>query len=188
MDKDENRRGIAVRTENVELLDRARAIRPAQRQADALAGALAVARPAVSQLLDVGLISRLIIGGVELGLIVIEKDARPFLMRRRPQPTGSRHSPDDRFAHSAGCCAYGRNSAKHLSELKILGRTSCPGFICHAGQGLRGHCIRRGVQAANGFDCRRAFRAYETDRALDENGSSPSIPMLTMRRGRMRKI
>ena len=39
-----------------------------------------------------------------------------------------------------------------------------------------------------GSDCRLALRAYQTDRALDENGSSPSIPILTIRLGRMRKM
>jgi hypothetical protein len=76
MDEDKDRGGVAVGTEDVQLLDRARAIGQPQRRADAGAGPLAVAGPTVPQLLDVRLIGGLVVGGVELRLGVVQKNQR----------------------------------------------------------------------------------------------------------------
>src|SRR5205085_2931627 len=84
MNKHEYRRPLARGSEDVELLDLGRAVGYARRLAEAAAGARAVARPALSDLHDVGLIDLLIVGRVEFDLVVIEKDQRSLLVRRRP--------------------------------------------------------------------------------------------------------
>src|SRR5580693_554969 len=81
MDEDDYRgRRRSLGPKNVELLDLARPVGAAERRADAGAGALALAHPAVPQLLDVRLVRRLIVGGVELRLRVVQKDQRLFLI------------------------------------------------------------------------------------------------------------
>src|SRR5260370_2173090 len=62
-------------------------------RADAGPGPLAVADPAVAQLLNVGLVGRLIVGGVKLRLGVVEKDPR-----RLSRHFGSRASFETRPA------------------------------------------------------------------------------------------
>jgi len=101
MDEDEHWRGSgAVGPENVELFDLRRTIGPAQRWADAPARPLAVADPAVTQLLDVRLIGGLIIGGVEFRLRVVQKDPWFILRRLRPGLVPGR-AVDACLAHSA---------------------------------------------------------------------------------------
>src|SRR5438552_813713 len=83
MNKHEYRRPLARGSEDVEPLDLGGAVGDARRLAEAAAGARAVARPALPDLHDVGLIDLLIVSRVELDLVVIEKDERPLLVRRR---------------------------------------------------------------------------------------------------------
>ncbi len=97
MDEDKDGRVWRVGAEDVELLDRGFAVGAAERLADPRAGAGAVARPALVELEDIGLVNGLIVGRVELDLIVVEKDARAFLMRRRPAiGLDARRRQDDR--------------------------------------------------------------------------------------------
>ena len=55
---------------------------------------------------------------VELDLVVVEKDERPFIVRRWPTiRLDPRRRQDDVCRGAVG--AHGRNRAKHLSELKM---------------------------------------------------------------------
>src|SRR5205085_4092829 len=84
MNKHEYRRPLARGSEDVELLDLGEAVGYAPRLAEAGAGAGAVARPALPELHDVGLIDLLVVGRVELDLVVIEKNQWSLLVGRRP--------------------------------------------------------------------------------------------------------
>src|SRR5438067_3549345 len=84
MNEYKHRRPLARGAEDVEPLNLCGAVRDARRLAEAGAGPRAVAGPALPGLHDVGLIDLLVVGGVELDLVVIEKNARPLLVGRRP--------------------------------------------------------------------------------------------------------
>src|SRR5262249_58400301 len=68
----------------VEALDRCRAVREAARRAEPRAGGIAVGGVTPDDLLAVRRPDSLVVGGVELGLIEVEPDARPLRPRERP--------------------------------------------------------------------------------------------------------
>src|SRR5690348_9105221 len=74
MDEDEDRGAVALAAVDVEPLDRGAAIGDVLRRRQAGAGGPAVGDAAGDQLLAVGGIGGLVVGGVERGLVVIEKD------------------------------------------------------------------------------------------------------------------
>lgn len=118
MNENEHRRAFAGGAKDVELLDFRRAVGAAQGLAGAGASAGAIAGPAFADLHDVGLIDLLVVGRVELDLVVVEKDRRPLLVRRRPAiRLDPRRRQDDR--RRVAVRTHAGKIAKHLSELKI---------------------------------------------------------------------
>src|SRR4051794_24299535 len=119
MNEHEYRRPLARGSEDVELLDLGGAVGDSPRLAEAAAGARAVARPTLPDLYDVRLIDLLIVSRVELDLVVIEKDERPLLVRRRPAMGLDPRRRQDDVRRRGAVSAHARKRAKHLSELKI---------------------------------------------------------------------
>jgi hypothetical protein len=77
----DDRRGVAVRPVDVQLLDGGGSVGHALRRAQSLARELARPGQARVDLVAVGRVYRLVVGIVEFLLVVIEKDARTFRSR-----------------------------------------------------------------------------------------------------------
>jgi hypothetical protein len=67
------------------VFDRGRPVSDALRLADPGTHRFAIRGAACSDLPDIGFVGRLVVGGVEFDLIVIQKDQGSLLMRRRAQ-------------------------------------------------------------------------------------------------------
>jgi hypothetical protein len=87
VDVNKNRRLRAIGPIDVELLGVGRAVGFAPRRPEARTRQFAVAGEARADLAAERCVEGLIIGGVELDLIQIHPDARPFLVRGRPNRT-----------------------------------------------------------------------------------------------------
>ena len=83
VDEHENRRVRAAGAVDVEALDHAFAVGGALRGAQAFARPVAQLGESPVHLFGVRLVGVLLVGGVELGLVVVEENRRPFLVRGR---------------------------------------------------------------------------------------------------------
>jgi hypothetical protein len=94
MNEHHDRRAGTAAAIDVELLDVARAVGAAVGLAETGARQLAVGDPALADLVDIGRIGGLIVGAIELGLVVIDKDLGTFLGRRGcEEPSRPRTNP-----------------------------------------------------------------------------------------------
>ena len=84
MDEDEDRRRVVPGAVDVEPLNLGRPVGDALGLADAPAHIGAGSDAALDQLLAVWRIGSLVIGGVERGLVIIEKHRRAFFRHRTP--------------------------------------------------------------------------------------------------------
>jgi hypothetical protein len=106
MDKHEYGRVGARGAENVELLDRAWAIRDALRLTKAPARFLAVAGAPRLELAARAAHRSLVVGGVEFDLVIIQEDEGTLGMRRRANAAVRRGLSDrGRYHRRAGGCA-----------------------------------------------------------------------------------
>src|SRR6266508_6773772 len=116
MDEDVDGRVRRLGCEDVEPLDRGRAIGEALGRAEALAHELAVPGKALEDVVEVGRIDQLIIGVVEVLLVHVEPDQRTLLARRLRSPL--RHGGAARGGRRAR-----RRSSKQRSPCEMIATT-----------------------------------------------------------------